>query len=450
MRFYVFGAWLLYGVFVIYGSLVPLNFQPRPLDEAIDAFRNIRYLDLDIGSRADWVANVLLFVPLAFLTLMLWGRFKTKAGRVIASVGTWLFAVALCIAIEFVQLFFPPRTVSQNDIIAESSGALIGIALHWLFGGRLYSWLAGWFVGSERKNYLMLYLQLYVGALIVYNIMPLDLSLSMAEIYRKWAAGRVLLVPFSFSYASTTEMLYGRGTDMAIWIPVAALLVVNGWSRGVAVVLTVGCAVGIEFLQLFVYSRVTDVTQVIMAASGAWLGTSVAKRLDATTRSAGSFARTYSDRAFAIRQMTIWGGLLLAWTVILAVVFWYPYDFNLNRDFVIERAKNLLSSVPFQRYYYGSEYRAITEFIHKTVFFVPCGIAAAMLGVNAPFFRDRGYISLFVALVLIGGIAIVIDVGRFLVPTKALDLADGFLQVGGGLTGYWGTLKYRASLYGLT
>ena len=81
MRFYLLAAWFLYGAFVIYGSLVPLNFQPRPLAEAIDAFRNIRYLNLDIASRADWVANILLFVPLAFLTLMLWGRFKTAAGR---------------------------------------------------------------------------------------------------------------------------------------------------------------------------------------------------------------------------------------------------------------------------------------------------------------------------------------------------------------------------------
>ena len=61
--------WLTLGytAFVIYGSLVPLRFRARPLDEAWAYFQQIPYLELGIGSRADWVANILLFVPLAFL-----------------------------------------------------------------------------------------------------------------------------------------------------------------------------------------------------------------------------------------------------------------------------------------------------------------------------------------------------------------------------------------------
>ena len=64
-----------YSAFVIYGSLVPLHFQRQPLDEAWAYFQQIPYLDLGIGSRADWVANILLFVPLAFLWHgVLWPR----------------------------------------------------------------------------------------------------------------------------------------------------------------------------------------------------------------------------------------------------------------------------------------------------------------------------------------------------------------------------------------
>ena len=60
---------LLYLVFVIYGSLVPLHFHAQPWAQAVARFRGIPYLDLGIGSRADWVANILLFIPLAFLWL---------------------------------------------------------------------------------------------------------------------------------------------------------------------------------------------------------------------------------------------------------------------------------------------------------------------------------------------------------------------------------------------
>lgn len=59
----------VYTVLAIYGSLVPLEFRPVPLDEAVERFRNVPYLTLGLQSRADFVANILLFIPLAFLAM---------------------------------------------------------------------------------------------------------------------------------------------------------------------------------------------------------------------------------------------------------------------------------------------------------------------------------------------------------------------------------------------
>jgi hypothetical protein len=74
-----------YTAFVIYGSLVPLQFKARPLSEAWEFFRHIPYLELGIGSRADWVANILLFVPLAFLWLgAVWPE-RGQIGKTVAS-----------------------------------------------------------------------------------------------------------------------------------------------------------------------------------------------------------------------------------------------------------------------------------------------------------------------------------------------------------------------------
>ena len=56
-----------YLVFVVYGSLVPLRYTPLPWDHALARFQEIPFLQLGIGSRADWVANLLLFIPLTFL-----------------------------------------------------------------------------------------------------------------------------------------------------------------------------------------------------------------------------------------------------------------------------------------------------------------------------------------------------------------------------------------------
>ena len=61
------GVFVCYLIFVIYGSLVPLEFQAISRTEALRRFSEIPWLDLGIASRADWVANCLLFIPLAFL-----------------------------------------------------------------------------------------------------------------------------------------------------------------------------------------------------------------------------------------------------------------------------------------------------------------------------------------------------------------------------------------------
>ena len=58
---------LLYIVGVVYGSLIPFEVRPHTLPEAWDEFLHIRYLNLDVVSRADWIANIVLYIPLGFL-----------------------------------------------------------------------------------------------------------------------------------------------------------------------------------------------------------------------------------------------------------------------------------------------------------------------------------------------------------------------------------------------
>ena len=51
---------IIYSIFVLYGSLVPLNIRPLGMTEALAQFSRIPYLSLDTFARADWVANILL------------------------------------------------------------------------------------------------------------------------------------------------------------------------------------------------------------------------------------------------------------------------------------------------------------------------------------------------------------------------------------------------------
>ncbi|MDH3719366.1 MAG: hypothetical protein OES79_14700, partial [Planctomycetota bacterium] len=68
-RGHLLAAAIFFAGIAVYGSLVPLEYEPIAWDTAVSRFQNIQYLDFDVQSRTDWVANILLFIPLGFLFL---------------------------------------------------------------------------------------------------------------------------------------------------------------------------------------------------------------------------------------------------------------------------------------------------------------------------------------------------------------------------------------------
>jgi hypothetical protein len=59
-----------------------------------------------------------------------------------------VFLAAVVFGIELVQVWFPPRTVSQNDIFAGWCGAAGGM-LAWVFFGETLVWSLEKFVSRE-------------------------------------------------------------------------------------------------------------------------------------------------------------------------------------------------------------------------------------------------------------------------------------------------------------
>ncbi|RFC32324.1 MAG: VanZ like family protein [Candidatus Nitrotoga sp. SPKER] len=428
-RFPILAFTIAYTLFVIYGSLVPLNFKSHPLPEAFEAFSNIRYLDLKIGNRADWVANILLFIPLAFFwNGVLWPA-RGLVIRVLIAVWVLIACFALSVAIEFVQLYFPPRTVSLNDIFAESIGAVAGVIAWCIFGRRLSEWLAGWRSASGSLALSSRLLYLYVFVLFTYNLLPLDLTISPVEIFHKWREGRVILIPFSFVFTNPAEAWYGLLTDALIWTPVAFLWRLSPPTvRLTPLFAVILIATLLEFLQLFVYSRVSDITDIITAAIGARMGTWLSGRW------AGQVQQVMQRDTTSRSQAWLGLSLALVWMGLLVVIFWYPFDFQTGRAFLAERLQSL-DRVPFETYYYGTEYRAVTEVLHKAGFFIPLGLLLA-LGVTQIKHYFLRQIAGWGALIVIGLVAFGIELGQLFLPGKFADITDWILETLGGLFGY--------------
>ncbi len=426
-----------YLIFVIYGSLVPLEYKPVPFDEALQRLIGIRYLKLGIWARADWVANILLFIPLSFLfTCLLWPS-RPGIRRLVVSILILAGASLLSLGIEFTQIYFPQRTVSLNDIVAETLGAAIGIALWWWRGQELRRWTAQ---ALETRGPVQLaerLLWVYLAGLFLYSLLPLDLTISPVEIFHKWSSGKINLIPFGYYVADPAQRIYDLVTDALIWAPVSLLWVVSGRRQGVqAWAWVVLAATLLECMQFFVYSRVSDITDILTAMIGAGVGVWGARFLPRQER--------LPDRPVSsvTKTLTLTIAAGLVWTLILMAVFWYPFDFRFDWSFLRERTQ-LFLRVPFHAYYYGTEFRAVTELLHKILFFLPLG---AVLAFGRPQARPPWQtIYGFASMGILFCVAFGIELGQLALPHKNPDATDWILEVLGGCAGYFGMLRIRSN-----
>lgn len=416
LRRLVTTALLAYLAFVIYGSLVPLRLQPLPLDEALTRFASTPMLNLGLASRADLVANLLLFVPLAFLLRERLVGARRGALALLGSVMIWLGCAALAVGIEFTQVFFPARTVSLNDITAEAAGAAGGLMAHALFGARLRAWALGWWQAEGARPLAGRMLRGYLVLLVLFAVMPLDLTVSPVELYHKYQEGRIDLLPFTDLADDPAQALYDMAVDLLLWVPVGLLWRLSGRSTGQAVLRGVMVALVLELLQLFVFSRVTSTTDVITGGLGCGLGAMLAARPGAATR----------------RAWPLW---LALWAAGALAVFWYPFDFGFAGSSLAARWNEAMR-VPFATYYAGSEFQALNELLRKSLVFLPGGLlwagwAAQQAGTSPARRRAWHRIGALLAVLL----ALVVEGGQLALPGKVADFTDALLEAAGAWLG---------------
>ena len=425
MHFKLRVIFFFYLFFVIYGSLVPLIYVYIPFDVAVNRFFNIRFLDLGVTSRADWVANGLLFIPLTFLWLAAFWSEVISFRKYFLIVTALAISVCLPLLIEFTQLYFPTRTVSQNDIMAEAIGGLIGI-LSWLtFKEKFMHLMAGLFSKTFADKWRV-YLTIYLVCMLAYSIMPLDLTLSPVELYRKWDKGLLILIPFQFVKNDFITIAYDLIGDVVLWIPVTFFLIRSGSFTTPQIYKRVFySALLIEFCQVFVFSRYTDVNDLMTALLGAYVGIQIFKRWHSITED--------EEKLQAVNHAYIGYAGYALWCCLLTLVYWYPFEFNLSNGH-IGPSLRLFFSVPFASYYIGSEYLAITQIFRKLLFALPLGVFLAVI------LRNYGFLSVsikrFIMVFVLFTTVFFFELVQMLVPVKTANLTDVIVSFMGALIGF--------------
>ena len=176
------GFAVLYAAVMLYSSTIVgpagVNFVYQPPSAALRAFLATPFVEHGSDQRADWIGNLMMLVPFGFIvTGALWPR-RLLLMRLPAAIMAMALCIGVILAVKYLQLFFPPRTVTLNYMAAQTIGALIGCC----------GW-AVWYRVAKRVTArrdlveaFVLILWLYTVALILFALMPLDFALDSDDL----------------------------------------------------------------------------------------------------------------------------------------------------------------------------------------------------------------------------------------------------------------------------
>lgn len=426
----------------IYGSLVPLAWRPLPLAEAVEQFGGLRWR-LSFESRTDWATNVLLFVPIGFCWLGAIVCERPSRRRAAAVAPVVIFACALLsVAVEFAQLWCPPRVPSPNDIAAETLGAALGTVLWLSFGPAITRWLESFRTTDPASGRSERLLQAYLAGFVIYSLLPFDLTLRPAEVLQKYRDGKINFVPFAHVRLDAMGW-YDLASDVLLYVPVgvaAAILLTShrkpARSFGRSVLWGMAIACGIELGQLLVMSRYTDVTQLLLAAVGIAAGAAVGRL----------WMNTAAERP---APRWFWPAASTIYSVFLLFFFWSPFHW-ISDPQLIDARRAAFFEAPFSNLFWGTELNAATQVVRKGLMF---GLLGALLPQIAAAWTTSpvAYRRLLAVLIVAAGVfAASIETGQIWLADSTPSFSDCLLYCCGLLAGIFLIGKGRASLLGPT
>jgi glycopeptide antibiotics resistance protein len=412
-------GWLClgYGMLMLYASTVigPLGLHFVAIDPALalQRFLAVHFVNTGSDQRADWIGNLLMLVPFGFLvagtvwpgrTRLPYGGTPSLALRFFAAMGALLICVATVLTIKYLQLFFPPRTVTLNYIVAQCAGALLGIAGFAWIGGRLG-------LALDRRDPvvgLVLVLRLYVLVLTIFVLMPLDFALNATDLW-----GQVERLPNTF------VAIPGLGRPLAVrtvlmvmasaaFVPVGMLLafVKTGLYRvrrrpAAVIALALGLATGLYLLSTLVMGAAPALVSIPLRAFGMVAGAMALRWL---------VRQDMARLRVRLRGWVTW--MIPVYVLVVLVVnqllsvHWLSVSAAVSRVYV-------LGLLPLFDYYIVSKASAAKNIVGHAVLYMPIGVALWL--------RGRGDVGRQ-AFVLAALVSLVVGLGRYLRPGLEGDI----------------------------
>ena len=430
---------LFFVTIAVYGSWVPFETITLSTGDAWAIVWAEPLISFGRIDRSDWATNVLLFVPISFCLLGACCVDRRRSLIWLLSIPSILVGcLALSVCLEVGQLWLPLRYFSIADIIAQSLGAMIGICLWWYAGETITTWLRTYSGQTGTRRQISWLLQAYLAGLVIYAVLPLNLTIHPEELYEKLVSNRLVLIPFSATLWNWTT-IGELSTDVLVFVPVGALAAM-GWLppgrtlRSLPESIFVGAVIvlTVELCQLPVMSRFTDATDVVTGTVGVAIGAAMTHALT---------PRHQSGTATAGGLRT-WHWLLITgiYSLIIIIYFSLPFELIEDRTTVRDRFHQMLR-VPGASLLAVSEFRALTEILQKTLLFLPLGAIMARTVYYPTATRKTRWMLWAVCLAYATSLAVIIEVSQVLIIHHTPDLSDAMICVMGATIGVFVTAR---------
>ena len=354
--------------FTLYGSLVPFVWLDRSWDEAIQKYRWVWTHRILVESRADALANCLLGFPVGFGLL---GALRLDQPQGFRTIATGLAVIPVCFlfasAVEFSQLWVLSRTCAASDVLAQTLGATMGVAIWLGFGEQIVRFARAMWDSPNIGGRFGRALVFYGVFLLAVETLPWDFTASPGDWYRKRT--QVTWVPFE----ELSEPLKYRVVPLdksRAWVELVALFLPVGllasglpglfrqWS-GFPFVITFAFALGtaMELAQWPVVSRHPSVTDILIVSAAVLIGWIL-------------------GRAIANGQLPVVIPVL-GWMGLLAIYHWWPMDFDAS---VVRERLESFDLKPFFSLESKHPMMWLEEVAVKALIMAPIGAAAVAAG----------------------------------------------------------------------
>ncbi len=273
-------AGLIWMLFLVYGSVLPLDFRILPLSDIGLIFRQGLATISQHRSATDWLTNVAIFIPLGASWSLARRRSDGTGPRVVDLLSVWGRCMAVSIGIEWAQAFTMARVSSPADLVANGIGAAAGMALARPLGGICDRALSAMIDANATQHPPA---RMRFGAMCTFVLCGLLLAAWGGLFTTDWASWTVAwmrlrdLQPLPFVRHQAADILLATSSTalaVAAFAPLGAGLWMHGvlrvrrWGDGLAGAAVVGAAVAgvLETIKLFLPAKTPDSGNIVVAA----------------------------------------------------------------------------------------------------------------------------------------------------------------------------------------